>query len=266
MQPTATPPPSIAPVIRVRQLRKSYEQQDVLHGIDLDVYPGQVIGYIGPNGAGKSTTVRILAGLDTQYEGEVTVAGYDVRRESLEIKKRVGFVPELAELYDVLTPLEFLQLVGSLHALPEATVRERSLRLLRFFGLDARARDRMDRFSKGMRQKVLLISGLLHDPQILFLDEPLAGLDANSVILVKEVIAQLAARGKTIFYCSHMMDVVEKVSDRIILINQGRIVANGSLTELRQQGDDSLERIFAQLTRSTDSDRLAEDFFTAFGE
>lgn len=257
---------SAEPIISIRNLRKAYGKEQVLHGIDLDVFPGQIIGYIGPNGAGKSTTVRILVGLDTDYEGEVIVAGYDVRQDALEIKKRIGFVPELAELYDVLSPREFLQLIGSLHHLPEAVVQERSLRMLRFFSLEGRADERMDRFSKGMRQKVLLISGLLHDPQIIFLDEPLAGLDANSVILIKEVIARLAARGKTIFYCSHMMDVVEKVSDRIVLINQGRVVADGSLAELRRQGDDSLERIFAQLTSSDDNGRLADDFLSAFGE
>ncbi len=259
------PDPTLPPIIRVRQLFKAYGRNPVLHGIDLDVYPGQIIGYIGPNGAGKSTTVRILAGLDRDFSGQVEVCGYDVARDPLAVKRCIGFVPEQAELYDVLTPMEFLQLVGSLHDMPPAQIEERAARMLRFFGLHERRDDRMDSFSKGMRQKVLLISGLLHDPRLLFLDEPLAGLDANSVILVKEIIARLAARGKTIFYCSHMMDVVEKVSDRIILINQGRVLADGPLAELRRQSDDSLERIFAQLTSTEDSSRLADDFMSSFG-
>lgn len=253
-----------APLIRVQQLRKAYGSTEVLHGIDMEVWPGQVIGYIGPNGAGKSTTVRILAGLDEAFSGTVELFGLDVRREPQAVKRRIGFVPEQAELYDVLTPLEFLDLVASLHDLPQGQARERAVRMLRFFDLESRRDDRMDGFSKGMKQKVLLISGLLHDPDLLFLDEPLAGLDANSVIMVKEIIARLAERGKTIFYCSHMMDVVEKVSHRIVLINQGRIIADGSLAELRRQGDDSLERIFSQLTSAGGMQRRAEDFLSAF--
>ncbi len=254
------------PIISIKGLKKSYGTNQVLRGIDLDIYPGQVIGYIGPNGAGKSTTVRILIGLDSDFEGEVVLKGHNVKTDALAVKKLIGYVPEQAEMYEVLTPMEFLELVGSLHHMDQAVLEERSLRMLRFFDLEAQKDQRIDTFSKGMRQKVLLISGLIHNPEIIFLDEPLSGLDANSVIMVKEIIARLAAEGKTIFYSSHMMDIVEKVSERIVLINQGEIVADGSFASLKAQTGGSLEEIFSDLTRGENFDSSAGDFFDAFQE
>ena len=253
------------PIISIKNLCKNYSDKQVLKNINLDVYPGQVIGYIGPNGAGKSTTVKILCGLITDYEGEVTIKGWDIKQDTIEIKKRIGYIPELAELYDVLTPMEFLQFVGALHNLDESLCRERIIKMLSAFGLESNLNQRMDSFSKGMRQKVLIASGLLHNPDIIILDEPLSGLDANSVILIKELINKLARDGKTIFYCSHMMDIVEKVSDRIVLIDDGRVVADGSFEELRQQqGDKSLEQIFAQLTAKDSLSMAADELMKAF--
>ena len=252
------------PIISIKNLCKNYGDKQVLKNINLDVYPGQVIGYIGPNGAGKSTTVKILCGLITDYEGEVNIKGWDIKQDTIEIKKRIGYIPELAELYDVLTPMEFLQFVGALHNLDENLCRERIIKMLSAFGLESNLNQRMDSFSKGMRQKVLIASGLLHNPDIIILDEPLSGLDANSVILIKELINKLARDGKTIFYCSHMMDIVEKVSDRIVLIDDGRVVADGSFEELRQQqGDKSLEQIFAQLTAKDSLSMAADELMKA---
>ncbi len=253
-----------APVIEIGNLQKSYDEHVVLKGVNLDVYPGQVIGYIGPNGAGKSTTVKILVGLDPDFSGDVKVNGINVADDPLAVKRIIGYVPELTELYDVLSPVEYLRLIGRLHKMEDSLIDQRADLLLKYFGLAERKDDRMDTFSKGMRQKVLLISGLIHDPKIIFLDEPLAGLDANSVIMVKDIIARLAAEGKTIFYCSHMMDVVEKVSDRIVLINDGQIVAQGTLEELRQSSGDSLEAIFSQLTGFTETNTNTDDFLEAF--
>jgi len=253
------------PVISIKNLRKSYGSKLVLKGIDLDIYPGQVIGYIGPNGAGKSTTVKILCGLIGDYEGSVTVKGLNLKDNTTTIKSFIGYIPELAELYDVLTPAEFLNLMGSLYSMDETTVNERMTRMLTAFGLLGNINDRMDTFSKGMKQKVLITSGLLHNPDIIILDEPLSGLDANSVIIIKELISKLAKEGKTIFYCSHMMDVVEKVSDRIVLINEGQVIANGSFEELRQQqGNESLEKIFAHLTAKESLDDAADQLMSAF--
>jgi len=241
------------PIISIRNLYKTYGSKQVLKNISIDIFPGQVIGYIGPNGAGKSTTVKILCGLISDFSGQVTIKGFDIKQNPLAVKSIIGYVPELAELYDVLTPNEFLSLVGALYNLPPNVVDERGKGMLEAFGLAGNMDQRMDTFSKGMKQKVLITSGLLHNPDIIILDEPLAGLDANSVIIVKELISKLADSGKTIFYSSHMMDIVEKVSDRIILINEGTVVADGSFEELKQkQGDSSLEKIFAHLT-STES-------------
>ncbi|MCB0635854.1 MAG: ABC transporter ATP-binding protein [Lewinella sp.] len=250
--------------IRIRGLHKSYGTNHVLRGIDLDIPAGQVIGYIGPNGSGKSTTVRILAGLDGQFTGEVNVGGIDVKSDPLGVKKQVGYVPEQAALYEVLTPREFLLLVGRLHQLPDELIQERLTRMLQFLDLGNHLDQRMESFSKGMRQKVLLTAGLLHDPRIIFLDEPLSGLDANAVMMVKEVIAQLARQGKTIFYSSHMMDVVEKVSNRIVLIGEGRILADGTFEELKQQGGATLEEIFSRATGREDYQQKAGDFLSAF--
>ena len=254
------------PIIRIQDLCKSYGSRQVLNNISLDIYPGQVIGYIGPNGAGKSTTVKILCGLLSDFEGSVTVKGIDLRLDPLAVKRIIGYVPELAELYEVLTAFEFLELVAGLYGIDPGIAAARIPKMLAALGLEANMHQRMDTFSKGMRQKVLLISGLIHNPDILILDEPLSGLDANSVIIIKELISKLAAEGKTIFYCSHMMDVVEKVSDRIVLINNGVIVADGSFEELQaSQGQGSLENIFAQLTATSSLHDAAGDLVSAFG-
>jgi len=253
------------PIITLKNLHKRYGTKQVLRGIDIHIYPGQIIGYIGPNGAGKSTTVKILCGLITDYEGQVYVKGMNLRDHIVEVKSNIGYVPELAELYDVLTPMEFLTMMAELYNMKKDIASERIIKMLRAFGLENNINDRMDTFSKGMKQKVLITSGLLHNPDIIILDEPLTGLDANSVIIVKELLSKLAKEGKTIFYCSHMMDVVEKVSDRIILINEGTIVADGSFEQLKEkQGDRSLEKIFADLTAKDSLNAAADELLNAF--
>jgi ABC-2 type transport system ATP-binding protein len=252
------------PILTIQHLHKSYGDKQVLKDINLEIYPGQVIGYIGPNGAGKSTTVKILCGLLTDYEGEVSIKGYDLKKETLEVKKIIGYVPELAELYDVLTPFEYLNFIGALYGMEEDVCQERIQKMMSAFGLLPNIHQRMDSFSKGMRQKVLIASGLMHNPDIIILDEPLSGLDANSVIIIKELISRLAKEGKTIFYCSHMMDVVEKVSDRIVLIDEGRIIADGTFQDLKeQQGNKSLEQIFATLTAKDSLSTTADELVRA---
>ena len=238
----------------------------MLNSVSFDIYPGQVIGYIGPNGAGKSTTVRILCGLISDFSGSVIIKGIDIKQNPVAVKSIIGYVPEMAELYDVLTPNEFLSFMGTLYNLPSAVISERAVQMLEAFGLAGNMDQRMDTFSKGMKQKVLITSGILHQPDILILDEPLSGLDANSVIIVKELISKLAESGKTIFYSSHMMDIVEKVSDRIILINEGCVVADGTFEELRQkQGDSSLEQIFARLTSTESMHEASDKLMNALG-
>ena len=253
------------PIISLQSVHKSYGTKQVLNGINLTIQAGQVIGYIGPNGAGKSTTVKILCGLIDDYEGTVEVARINLRDDLLAVKRKIGYVPELAELYDVLTPREFLTLMSELYELPEATAQERILKMLQALGLEGQIDQRMDTFSKGMKQKVLIISGILHNPDIIILDEPLSGLDANSVLIIKDLISKLASEGKTIFYCSHMMDVVEKVSDLIVLIHQGTVIAQGTIQELQAQSgnNSSLENIFAQLTSNDTMGHAASDLIQA---
>ena len=253
-----------APLIQIRNLSKSYGSKVVLKNLSLDIFPGQVIGYIGPNGAGKSTTVKILTGLIPDFEGEVIVDGITMADNPLGIKRLMGYVPENAEIYEVLTPTEYLQFIGKLYGMEESVLDERALKLLGAFGLANNVNDRMDTFSKGMKQKVLLISGIIHNPRIIVLDEPLSGLDANAVIMVKELIMRLSQEGKTIFYCSHMMDVVEKVSDRILLINKGEIVADGTFESLKQNHSDTLEQIFSKLTGRDTSTHETDAIMNAF--
>jgi ABC-2 type transport system ATP-binding protein len=251
--------------IIIRNLKKSYGRgsagNEVLKGINLTINSGQIIGYIGPNGAGKSTTVKILCGILSDFEGDVTILGKDLKAESQEIKKHIGYVPETGALYDLLTPREYLTFIAALYRLDVSITESRIVNLLSFFNMEKNADQRMDTFSKGMKQKILILAGIINNPEILFLDEPLSGLDANSVIQVKELLISLAKDGKTIFYCSHLMDIVEKISDRIILINNGIVVADGIFDELRNEKADTLELLFAQLTGRQDNEVNAQNLF-----
>ncbi|RXQ96212.1 ABC transporter ATP-binding protein [Ancylomarina salipaludis] len=256
-------------VISIKNLHKAYKNgasvNQVLKGVDLEIQSGQIIGYIGPNGAGKSTTVKILCGILTDFEGDIKVLGMDLRTQDIEIKKRIGYIPENAALYDTLTPSEYLQFVGELHGMEEGNIRTKIARLLDLFEMKAHANERMNSFSKGMKQKILIISGLIHNPDIIFMDEPLSGLDANAVIIVKRVLQQLAKEGKTIFYSSHIMDVVEKISDRIILIDNGVVLADGSYADLNSESDnESLENLFTKLTGNSGHSETANEIINVF--
>lgn len=235
-------------VIITQNLSKSFKTK-VLSDINLTIQAGEIVGYIGPNGAGKSTTIKILTGIIPDFDGEATVLGFNIRKDPLEVKRRIGYIPENAALYETLTPLEYLHFIGQLYKLERPEIERKGKELLNLFELGNYMESRMTTFSKGMRQKVLLIAGMIHNPSLLFLDEPLSGLDANAVILVKEILTQLKHSGKTIFYSSHIMDVVEKISDRIVIINNGEMIANGTFEELNSQAHrGSLEKIFTELT------------------
>jgi len=256
--------------ISIRNLRKSYgkgnNKIEVLKGINIDINPGQIIGYIGPNGAGKSTTVKILCGILPDFEGEVRMFGKDLKKESLEIKKNIGYVPETGALYDLLTPREYLNFVGTLYKINKTKLGSRIDNLLSFFGMEKYSDQRMDSFSKGMKQKILITAGIINNPDIIFLDEPLSGLDANAVILVKDLLIRLAKDGKTIFYCSHLMDIVEKISDRIILIDNGIVLADGRFDELKTEKSETLEMLFAQLTGRKENEISTEALFNDLHE
>jgi ABC-2 type transport system ATP-binding protein len=256
------------PIITIRNLKQSYDKKNlVLQGIDLDIYPGQIIGYIGPNGAGKTTTVKILTGMLSDFTGDVTVLGYDMASNPIEVKKKIGYIPENVALYDTLTPIEYLNFIGQLYKMEEKEIEKKTRRMLQILALSENTDQRMTTFSKGMRQKVLIIAGMLHDPEIIFMDEPLTGLDANTTVTMKEILAKLAKQGKTIFYCSHIMDVVERISDRIVIINNGQIIADAPFEELQamyKERGESLETIFTQLTGNTQHAVIADQFIEAF--
>lgn len=248
------------PIITIRGLEKSFGTKKVLKGINLDVQKGQIIGYIGPNGAGKSTTVKIMLGLIEQYTGEIRIFGENISNGNVEYKKKIGYVPEIAEIYDNLTGREYLTFIGELYGMDYDIADEKAKKLMELFNLEKVYDSRISSYSKGMRQKVLVISSLLNNPDILFLDEPLSGMDANSVMVFKEVLAELASQGKTIFYSSHIMEIVEKISNRIILINDGQIVADGSFNELKEKSmEGSLEGIFNELTGFNQHKEIAEE-------
>ncbi|MBU5438860.1 ABC transporter ATP-binding protein [Tissierella sp. MSJ-40] len=255
------------PIITIRDLRKSFGTKEVLKGINLDVYEGQIIGYIGPNGAGKSTTVKIMLGLIGGYHGEIKILGQDISKGNVEYKRKIGYVPETAEIYDNLSAREYLTFIGELYGLNYKKADKKAEKLMDLFGIGNVYDSRISSYSKGMKQKVLIISSLLNDPDVLFLDEPLSGIDANSVMIFKEVLSELVRKGKTIFYSSHIMEVVEKISSRIILINNGMIVADGSFEELKDKSmEGSLEAIFNELTGFKEHRKIAEEIVSIVQE
>lgn len=257
-------------VIRIKDLGKTFKNNSVenvvLKGINLEIQKGQIIGYIGPNGAGKSTTVKIICGIFEQFEGEIEVFGKKLKTHALEIKNKIGYVPENGALYELLTPREYLSFLATIYNIDENIGTRRIEQLMLYFEMTKHLDERMDTFSKGMRQKIMLIAGLINNPEILFLDEPLSGLDANSVILVKDLLINLAKDGKTIFYCSHLMDIVEKISDRIILINNGNVIADGSFDELKTEKSETLESLFAHLTGKEHSNGQSDGLIEALKE
>jgi ABC-2 type transport system ATP-binding protein len=255
-----------APAIELRGVAKRFGNKVALAGIDLAVEAGTVQGYVGANGAGKSTTVKILVGLLAPFEGEARVAGVDPRTEPVLVKRKIGYVPENAILFENMTVAELLLLVGRLHGLADPTIRARGEEFLDVFELKERLGSRLSTLSKGMRQKVLLTLALLHDPEVVFLDEPLSGLDLNSTLLVKELLRRLAQGGKTVFYCSHVIEVVERVCDRVAIVEGGRILANGTAAELAaQRGVASLERVLASVTSRGDEAERVERLVQAMG-
>lgn len=252
--------------ILIKDLKMNFDGKEVLKGINLEIDKGNIIGYIGPNGAGKSTTVKIILGLVEGYTGVVKIFGEDISQEEL-YKKRIGYVPEVAETYESLTAREYLTFIGQLYGLEYDDADKKAYELMDILEIKDVYNSKIESFSKGMKQKVIIISSLIHNPDILFLDEPLSGLDANSVMIIKEILLSLKEEGKTIFYSSHIMEIVEKISDRIILLNDGSIVADGSFDDLKESvHQKSLEQIFNQLTGFSEYKNLAKKFISVIKE
>lgn len=243
------------PIVEFAGVVFCYDRAEVLHGISFRLNRGEVVGLLGPNGAGKSTTIKIICGLLAATRGEVAVCGAAMPERSVEVKQRIGYVPESAELFDSLTGQEFLELAGRLHEVGEETLQNRIRDLLETFQLTSDRQSRLDKYSKGMRQKILIAAALLHNPDLILLDEPLSGLDVNAAILIKDLIAALAAEGKTILYSSHVLDVVEKVCDRALIVHHGNLIADSTPDELKATtGAATLEEVFRRLTSSAEVD------------
>jgi ABC-2 type transport system ATP-binding protein len=250
-------------VISIRQLSKRFGDQEAVRAIDLEIPAGQLVGLLGPNGAGKSTTIKMLTGMLLPTSGTAEVFGFDVVRQPLEVKRVVGYVPESGAVFESLTGGEYLELVAALYHIPDDEAHARIQRFGQFFELDEETLrgKQLSAYSKGMRQKVVITSALLHNPQVIFFDEPLNGLDANAALSVKTLITSLAREGKTVVFCSHILDVVERICQRIVILHQGRILADGTLAELQLNcGEQSLEHIFNQLTGTRNLLARAEEF------
>lgn len=237
-----------AGTLEARSLIKRFGGIQVIHGVSLTVQPGQIVGYLGPNGSGKTVTTRMLTGLLEPNSGTVLYNGRDIDADLIDFRRHIGYVPEEPYLYPFLNGREYLQLVGRLRRLDEAILSSKITALLELFGIAHAADKGLDEYSKGMKQKVLISAALLHDPDVLILDEPESGLDVTSIVVLRHLVRLLAARGKAILYSSHVLEAVEKVCHRVVVINQGRVVADDSvdqLTTLMQTS--SLEDAFAQL-------------------
>jgi len=251
-------------MILTEHLSRSYGDKQALSDLSIRVEPGEILGFLGPNGAGKSTTVKILTGLIRPTSGRALVAGFDVVEHPLEVKRRIGYVPETAALYDALSAAEYLELIACLHHVDARTAAARRNELLELFGLADAQHQPMTEYSKGMRQKVVISAALLHRPEVLFLDEPFDGLDANAAAVAKELLRRLADQGRTILFCSHILEVVERVCSRILIINDGRRIAEGTAESIRRSaGTDTLEGAFSRLTGVRDVGQVATDLLAA---
>jgi len=253
-------------MIKTDGLTKHFPGKEAVRALSFSVEKGEIVGFLGPNGAGKSTTVKMLTGMILPTAGTATVAGFDVVREPVEVKKRIGYVPESGALFETLTGAEYLRFIADLHHMESAVAGRRAEEFLDLFGILAEKDQRLQEYSKGMKQKVLVAAALIHDPDVLFLDEPLNGLDVNAVLVFKEILKRLSAEGKTTLFCSHLLDVVEKICPRIIIINQGSLIAEGTPGQIAAQtGEKSLEEAFCRLTGVRDARDSAQEFLEALG-
>lgn len=246
-------------MLQIRQLTKCYSGIPVVDRVNFEIRPGEILGYLGPNGAGKSTTVKMLTGLIEPTSGEIVFDGRNVREDMKAFQRRMGYVPEEAHLYPHLSGHEYLQLVGRIRGLPRRVLEPRMDELLRLVGLWEDRLSPLASYSKGMRQKILLLASLLHDPELLILDEPFSGLDVNAAMVLRSLLRSLAERRKMILYSSHVLEVVEKVCDTVLILRKGKVVAHDSVARLRAlMSESSLEGVFAQVTQTEDSHSIAQ--------
>jgi ABC-2 type transport system ATP-binding protein len=251
---------STTPLIETSNLAKRFGEKLAVQDVSFQVHAGEIFGFLGPNGAGKTTTIKMIVGLLQPSAGRVTVSGYDVAQQSLQAKAATGYVPDEPNLYPKLSGRELLGFVGDLYGVPKEQVRRRSEELLRLFDLAEAADDTIDSYSHGMQQKTALAAALVHDPRVLVLDEPTVGLDPKSARLIKDILRQLAERGAAVFLSTHILEIAERMCDRIGIINKGKLIAVGTMEELRAMvaGETSLEDIFLGLTGGAEYAEIAE--------
>jgi ABC-2 type transport system ATP-binding protein len=244
-------------MLELRRVTKRYSGIPAVRDVSFIAQAGEITGYLGPNGSGKSTTLKMITGLIDPSDGEILFHGEPVRRNPIAFKQRLGYVPEEPHLYPHLTGLEYLEMVGQLRGLPARPLARKIDGLLRLLSLHEDRYVAISSYSKGMRQKVLLAAALLHNPDLLLLDEPFSGLDVNSALVLRSLIRELASRGKVILFSSHELDTVERVSSRVVILHKGRVVANDSIEQLRTlMALPTLEDIFSQLAVEQDTEAV----------
>ncbi len=245
--------------IEAAELTKTYGALTAVQNMTLQIRPGEIYGFLGPNGAGKTTTIKMLVGLLKPSAGIARIDGYDVQRQPLAAKARLGYVPDQPVLYDKLRGREFLAFVARLYRVDTATATRRSEEMLRVFDLADAAGDLVESYSHGMRQKLALAGALIHRPSVLFLDEPTVGLDPKSARLIKDLLLQLRESGVAVMMSTHILEIAERMCDRVGIIAHGQLIAEGSVADLRSRrgGTQSLEDIFLELTGGADYAELA---------
>ena len=247
-------------MLEICGLTKRFNGIPAVEDVSFTLQPGEILGYVGPNGAGKSTTVKMIIGLVEPSEGQVRFQGRSVIEDLPGFQSRIGYVPEEPHLYPHLSGREYLQLVGRLRGLPRNVLEPKIDEFLSLFSLWDDRHCAVSAYSKGMRQKILLSAALLHNPEMLILDEPLSGLDVTTALVLRELLEGLAALGRMILYSSHVLDVLEEVCSQVLILCKGRVVAHDSIEHLRESmHESSLEGIFGQLTREHDHRAVAEN-------
>ncbi|HEX3026416.1 MAG TPA: ABC transporter ATP-binding protein [Clostridia bacterium] len=237
-------------MLSIRSITKTYDRDKVkaVDNISLEVENGEIFGFIGPNGAGKTTTIKMITGILPIDSGNIVVNGFDISANPIEAKKSMGYVPDTHDIYDRLTGAQYLNFIADVYDVPSQERQVQIERYLEMFDMKQAAGELIKSYSHGMKQKIILTGALLHSPRLWILDEPLTGLDPKSAHLLKEEMHSHCARGNTVFFSTHVLEVAEKLCDRIAIIKQGKIIAVGTMEELRSGKDESLERIFLELT------------------
>jgi ABC-2 type transport system ATP-binding protein len=253
---------SYSSAVALKNVVKTFGTISAVDNVELEIKPCEILGLLGPNGSGKSTAMKMLLGLVQPDAGSVEVLGIDVKRDPVAVKRQIGYVPESPRLYEFLTGLEYLDFIGDVFGMTTGEKKERISEYLKALDLEGREGDMISGYSQGMKQKVALISALLHKPKLLVLDEPLNGLDPKSARIVKDLLHELKAQGVTTLMSTHVLEIAEAICDRIAIMYQGRILALGTMDELRQKASlpgSGLEDVFLKLTGAGDTREVVEE-------